>query len=241
MRGLLMAAALVMATPGVAWAGGGGVDTTGCAGYAQGDTLSMQDSCFSGTAHFVPSGTTITVSNDGQLPHTLTAVDGSFDTAMVQSGSSTELTIDEPGVYQVFCSLHGTAQGEGMAGVVVVGEPTPAAMAIPLDTSAITDAVTAESDRVIQAVESQQTQLRDLNAMDARLLDAVRQLESANAAPAPQLVTLTGEVDPVQLVVVLLVGLTAGLALSALLTVLRLRVADGSAAKPEPLRPSVDT
>lgn len=186
----------------------------------------MLDSCFSGTAHFAPSGTTITVSNDGQLPHTLTAVDGSFDTGTVEAGSSAELTIDEPGVYQVFCSLHGTAEGDGMAGVLVVGEPTPAAMALPADTSAISEAVAAETDRVVQAVESQQTELRDLNAMDARLLDAVSKLESEEAAPAPQVVTMEGDVDPVQLVVLLIVGLTAGLALSALLTVLRLRIAD---------------
>lgn len=232
MRRLIVAAVMVMALPGVAWAGGGGVDTSGCAGYSEGTEVGMQDSCFSGTAHFAPSGTTITVSNDGQLPHTLTAVDGSFDTGMVEAGSSAEVSIDEAGVYQVFCSLHGTAQGEGMAGVLVVGEPTPTAMALPPDTSAFTDAVTAESDRVIQAVESQQTELRDLNAMDARLLDAVRQLESTEGTPSPQVVTTEGDVNPVQLVVLLIVGLTAGLALSALLTVLRLRIADRPQAVP---------
>lgn len=240
MRRLMVAAVMVMALPAVAWAGGGGVDTTGCAGYSQGPEVAMLDSCFSGTAHFAPGGTTITVSNEGHLPHTLTAVDGSFDTGMVESGSSAEVTIDEPGVYQVFCSLHGTAQGEGMAGVLVVGEPTPAAMALPPDTSAITEAVTAESDRVIQAVESHQTELRDLNAMDARLLDAVSKLEGVDATPAPQVITTEGDVSPVQLVVLLLVGLTAGLALAALLTVLRLRISDGSA-RLEALRPSVES
>lgn len=198
MRRLLVAVAMLMALPGVAWAGGGGVDTSGCAGYSDGAEVGMQDSCFSGTAHFAPSGTTITVSNDGQLPHTLTAVDGSFDTGMVNPGSSAEMTIDEPGVYQVFCSLHGTAQGEGMAGVLVVGEPTPAAMGLPADTSAISETVAAETDRVIQAVES----------------------------VAPPVVTIDRDVDPTQLVVLVMVGLAAGLALAALLTVLRLRIAD---------------
>lgn len=228
MRRLLIATAILMMVPGVAHAGGGGVDTSGCAGYTEGTTLVMQDSCFSGTTHFAPAGTTLTVSNDGQLPHTLTAVDGSFDTGSVTAASSAELTIDEPGIYRVFCSLHGTAQGEGMAGVLVVGEPTPAAVGLPADTSEITDAMTAETDRVMQAIASHQTELRDLNAMDARLLDAVSQLEGDETAPAPQVVTMEGDVDPLQLVVLLVIGLAAGLALSALLTVIRLRIAHGT-------------
>lgn len=197
MRRLVVAAVIVMALPGVAWAGGGHIDTSGCAGYGEGKAVVMQDSCFSGTAHFAPGGT-LTVSNDGQLPHTLTAVDGSFDTGTVTAGGSAELTIDEPGVYRVFCSLHGTAQGEGMAGVLVVGEPTPTALALPADTSAISQTVAAETDRVVQGV----------------------------ASATQQPVTIDREVEPVQLVVLIMVGLAAGLALAALLTVLRLRIAD---------------
>lgn len=197
MRRLMIAAVMVMVMPGVAWAGGGFIDTSGCAGYSEGDTVVMLDSCFSGTAHFAPAGT-LTVSNDGQLPHTLTAVDRSFDTRTVAAGGSADLSIEEPGVYQVFCALHGTAQGEGMAGVLVVGEPTTTAMALSADTSAISETVSAETDRVIQAVES--------------------------ATPHP--VTIEGDVDPTQLVVLVMVGLAAGLALAALLTVLRVRIAD---------------
>lgn len=197
MRRLMIAAVMVMVMPGVALAGGGFIDTSECAGYSEGDTVVMLDSCFSGTAHFAPGGT-LTVSNDGQLPHTLTAVDGSFDTRTVAAGGSADLSIEEPGVYQVFCALHGTAQGEGMAGVLVVGEPTPTAMALSTDTSAISETVSAETDRVIQAVES----------------------------ATPQPVTTEGDVDPTQLVVLVMVGLAAGLALAALLTVLRLRIAD---------------
>lgn len=238
MRRLFVSAVMLMVIPGVAHAGGGGVDTSGCAGYAAGATLTMLDSCFSGTAHFAPSGTTVTIRNDGQLPHTLTAVDGSFDTGSVSAGSSARLTVDEPGVYRVFCALHGTAQGEGMAGVLVVGEATPKAMALPMDTSAISDVVAGETDRVIQAIESHQTALRDLNAMDARLLDAVNRLETPQAATAPQFAMVEGEVDPIQLVVLLMVGLAAGLALSSLLSVLRLRIADRSSSL-ERLQPSV--
>lgn len=241
MRRLFVVVAILMAGPGVAQAGGGGVDTSGCAGYTEGTTLAMQDSCFSGTTHFAPAGTPLTVSNDGQLPHTLTAVDGSFDTGSVEPASTSELTIDEPGIYRVFCALHGTAQGEGMAGVLVIGEPTPAAVGLPADTSEITDAVTAETDRVIQAIESHQTELRDLNAMDARLLDAVSQLEVGETQPVPNVITTEGDVDPAQLVVLLVVGLAVGLALAALLSVLRLRISGPSASRLERFPASVES
>jgi plastocyanin len=136
MRRLLVSCVILMLMPGVAWAGGGH-GTSACTGFGEGTAVSMQDSCFTGTAHFAPSGTTINVTNDGGLPHTLTAVDGSFDTGQVAPGSSVELTIDEPGIYRVFCSLHGTAQGEGMAGVLIVGEAAAGSVAAPSDTLAV--------------------------------------------------------------------------------------------------------
>ena len=76
MRRLLIVVAVLTLIPGVASAGGGG--SSQCPGFTTGTTVSMLDSCFSGTAHFAPTETTITISNDGALPHTFTAVDGSF-------------------------------------------------------------------------------------------------------------------------------------------------------------------
>lgn len=195
MRRLLVATAMLMALPGVASAGGGGVDTAGCAGYARGDEISMLDSCFSGTAHFAPSGSPITVSNDGVLPHTLTAVDGSFDTGFLDPGATAELTIDEPGVYQVFCSLHGTVQGEGMAGVLVIGEPNPTGMATSSGDAEVVEV--AERSGGVQAAET-------------------------------QVIAVGGDVDPAQMVVLILVGLAVGLGVAAMMTVLRIRVADRS-------------
>lgn len=128
MRRVLVLTVILIAIPAVAHAGGGGVDRSACPGFGEGTTVVMEDSCFAGTAHFVPSGDPVTVENLGQLPHTLTAVDGSFDTGSVAAGSSAELAIDEPGVYRVFCTLHGTAGGEGMAGVLVVGDLAEASL-----------------------------------------------------------------------------------------------------------------
>jgi plastocyanin len=241
MRRLLVFSAVLMLIPGVAFAGGGGVDTSGCAGYTEGTTVAMRDSCFAGTAHFAPSDTTITVSNDGQLPHTLTAVDGSFDTGNVDPGSSAELTVDEPGIYRVFCSLHGTADGQGMAGVVVVGEATPASVALPADTSAISDAVAAENASVLSAIQGQQDSIRGLSATEAKLLVALENLPAESGqSSSPQVIAVTQDLGPERLVVLVLVGLAAGLALAALAAVMRSRVFSGSSSKLDRLEPSVE-
>lgn len=227
MRRLLVVIAMMMLIPGVAHAGGGGVDTSGCAGYGEGATVVMKDSCFAGTAHFAASGTTITVDNGGELPHTLTAVDGSFDTGSVEPGSAAEIVVDEPGIYRVFCSLHGTAQGEGMAGVLIVGEAAPPAVAAPTDTSAISEAVASETGAVLNALQEQESTIRGIDATQAELLGAVERL-GEREPPAPEVIEVEGEIDPVQLVVLLVVGLGVGLALAALLAVFRLRLADRS-------------
>lgn len=240
MRRMLVAIAVLISIPAVAYAGGGGVDTSGCAGYSEGTTVAMRDSCFAGTAHFAPSDSTITVTNEGQLPHTLTAVDGSFDTGQVAGGGSAQLTFDEPGIYRVFCSLHGTPQGEGMAGVVVVGEPEPGSVALPMDTSAFSAAVASETDRVISAIEDQDSTIGAIDDTQAELLAALGQMDGGESAALPQVVTMPGEVDPAQLVVLVLVGLAAGLALAALLTVLRLRIAQASSARLDRFESSVE-
>lgn len=241
MRRLLVATAMLMMIPGVAAAGGGGVDTTGCAGFGEGATVVMQDSCFAGTAHFAPSGTTITVDNEGQLPHTLTAVDGSFDTGSVAAGSSGEIVVDEPGTYRVFCSLHGTAQGDGMAGVLVVGEPDPEAVAAAPDTSAISSAVASETEAVVGAIENQEATLQAIDATQEELLVAVEQLENTETTSSPEAITVEAEADPAQIVTLLVAGLASGLALAALLTVLRLRLADRSRSGLQGYEPSVET
>lgn len=192
MRKIWILVATLLLIPGVAYAGGGGVDSSGCAGYSEGTAVIMLDSCFSGAAHFAPGATAITIENDGSLPHTFTAVDGSFDTGMVAAGGTAELTFDEAGIYRVFCSIHGTAAGEGMAGVMVVGDAAPAAVVGPTD------------------------------------------------APIPTQVTLD-VANPDRTVVLVLVGLAAGLALAALLTALHLGITWDRKARLERLEPEVSS
>ena len=122
-------AALTVSWPAIADArtGGGGDGASPCAGYAEGDTVGLLDLCFDGTTHFVAANSTVTVRNGGVLPHNLTAVDGSVSTATLQPGESTTIEVGDPALVRVYCTLHGTAQGGGMSGVLAVGDAAPTA------------------------------------------------------------------------------------------------------------------
>jgi hypothetical protein len=118
-----VAAGLLVMVTGTAWAGGGGGGGGGhCSGFGEGTTIWMRDSCYEGVAQFVPVGSTLRVVNEGEVPHSLTAVDGAFDTGTLQPGQEAELTVGEAGVIRYYCLLHGSAQGGGMAGVLIVGD-----------------------------------------------------------------------------------------------------------------------
>lgn len=111
----VLAFPVVAAVPAVA--GGGGLGP--CAGFTKGSEIAMRDVCFQGVAHIAPPGT-ITVKNEGQMIHNIVAVDGAFGVKGVSPGDRYELTIDRPGVYEYYCTFHGSPSGSGMAGVLVV-------------------------------------------------------------------------------------------------------------------------
>jgi len=70
----------------------------------------------------VKAGTTVTWDYVGGIPHTVTSSPGdpaSFDSGIKSSGSFT-FTFAQPGTYHYFCTLHGTANGSGMAGTITV-------------------------------------------------------------------------------------------------------------------------
>lgn len=121
---LLVVALAATATAAVAGGGGlaGGGGHATCSGFADGTRLELDDNCFEGIGHEVPGGTTLTVHNRGQLPHTYTAVDGSFDTGTLQPGESAELVDLAAGAWPVRCTLHSSVDGQGMAGLLVVAD-----------------------------------------------------------------------------------------------------------------------
>lgn len=109
-----LTAMLVMA-PVVALAGGGG---SLCSGFGSGDTVVMRDNCFSATALFATPGQELTIVNEGEMEHSYTAVDGSFDTEVMKPGRTSTITAPDTGLVRVYCTVHSSRDGEGMAGVL---------------------------------------------------------------------------------------------------------------------------
>lgn len=84
-------------------------------------TVSMKDFEFAPIEIRVKVGTTITWKNDGAKPHSATAADKSFDTAIFQPGEAKSATFSTAGTFAYFCQLHGTPDGKnGMVGTVIV-------------------------------------------------------------------------------------------------------------------------
>lgn len=74
----------------------------------------------------VQSGDTVTWTNTDPEPHTVSADDGSFS-MVLDPGTSVSRTFNAEGTVPYYCKLHGGPGGEGMSGVVQVGDVTPPA------------------------------------------------------------------------------------------------------------------
>lgn len=172
---VVAAVAVLVAVPAAVQAGGGG-NSAYCRGFTEGAAVSMVDSCFDGVAHFA-AGPDLAVRNDGQAPHSFTAVDGSFDTGLLQAGEAMDLQV-EPGIYRVFCTLHGNRSGEGMAGVLVVGAPAlDAAVAAP-----IAPGPSPSDGEIVAALDRQTEVLSAIGDRQTALLDGL-QPAAADAGP----------------------------------------------------------
>jgi hypothetical protein len=124
MRTTLLTLALLV-VPSAALAGGGGHGFDACRGFADGDTVVLRDSCLDGIAHFAAAGA-LTVRNDGDQPHDYTDVERTFGSGVLQPGEETEISV-EPGAYRVYCTLHASRDGDGMAGALIAaGTPVEA-------------------------------------------------------------------------------------------------------------------
>jgi plastocyanin len=90
-------------------------------------TVLMYDDQFQYTEIRIPVGGSVDWVGAGRNPHNAVATDGSWSTESVfggleqYDGEAALLTYDRPGEYIFFCTFHGNAAGEGMAGVLAVG------------------------------------------------------------------------------------------------------------------------
>jgi plastocyanin len=89
----------------------------------EGPTVNMLALSFDPIEVHVAPGTTVTWSNTSRLAHTVTADDGSFDSAMVDPGGVFSLEFDTPGSYPYYCIPHGAPGMHGMAAVIIVDDP----------------------------------------------------------------------------------------------------------------------
>lgn len=78
----------------------------------------------------IASGTTIRWRQIGDQPHSVSAVDGSFESSpdcgpidsdkCLGEGDTFRATFDEVGTFDYYCRVHGLPDGTGMFGTVIV-------------------------------------------------------------------------------------------------------------------------
>ena len=116
--------AAVLAAAFLAACGGSG------GGTASGDavTVKMFDNRYEYTEIHVTAGGTVTFEGAGRNPHNAVDAAGTWSTEDefgsldMLEGDEATISFDEPGEYTFFCTYHGNADGEGMAGTIVVEE-----------------------------------------------------------------------------------------------------------------------
>ncbi len=81
-------------------------------------TVKISNLTFGPQAITITAGTTVTWTNDDDLPHTVVATDKSFRSKPLDTGDRFSFTFAKPGAYAYFCSIHPM-----MTGKVVVKAP----------------------------------------------------------------------------------------------------------------------
>jgi plastocyanin len=79
-------------------------------------SVGIGDNFFDPPDAAVEPGTTITWTNNGARPHTVTADDGSFDSGVLNPGDSYTVAFDGQGTVRYHCTIH-----PQMRGSVIVG------------------------------------------------------------------------------------------------------------------------
>ncbi len=95
----------------VTTAGASGAPTTaGAASPAAAGTIDIHQFMFQPSPAHAKVGATITVTNKDSTDHSLTAIDGSFDTGVFSSGSKT-ITLTKAGTFSIHCRIHNFMTG----------------------------------------------------------------------------------------------------------------------------------
>jgi plastocyanin len=82
------------------------------AGAAGEVRVTIVNMSFQPSATTIDAGDTVTWMNQGFIPHTVTAVEGGFDSGRLSGGRSFSFTFPTPGTYPYFCTIHPNMKGE---------------------------------------------------------------------------------------------------------------------------------
>src|SRR5438046_9883257 len=66
----------------------------------------IYDKYYSPSLLYVPSGTTVRWTNQGQHNHTVTSNKGSWDSGEIAPGAQYSITFQRPGTYGYYCTIH---------------------------------------------------------------------------------------------------------------------------------------
>jgi plastocyanin len=96
-------------------------------------SVNIGDNFFDPPNAAVEPGSTITWTNNGREPHTVTADDGSFDSGVLNPGDSYTVAFDGQGTVTYFCAIHPQMRGSVTVGAVGGGVPAeqPASEDVP--------------------------------------------------------------------------------------------------------------
>ena len=89
-------------------------------------SVNIGDNFFDPPDAAVEPGSTITWTNNGDEPHTVTADDGSFDSGMLNPGDSYTVAFDGQGTVTYHCAIHPEMRGSVTVGGGGGGDGVPA-------------------------------------------------------------------------------------------------------------------
>jgi plastocyanin len=94
-------------------------------------SIAIRDNYFDPTTISIAPGTTVTWINNGTHEHTVTAVDGTWDSGPIAPDATYSARFKRPGVYSYVCDLHAEMKGTIQVGNVAQQQPPPAVQTVP--------------------------------------------------------------------------------------------------------------
>ena len=156
--------------------------------------VGMGDSFFEPRTLTIAAGTTVTWTNGGKMPHTVTAADGRFASGNMDSGDTFSHTFAEPGTYQYYCEYHAARPQGSAGGIVLISQPSKPAVGGGGGHMVGTITVTAapRSEAPAQGQEAQSKAPVQPETQFANVAPAQQGAQAAGVAPAQPTMPGTG-------------------------------------------------